>query len=125
MAVLVTLMVTLLQIVPPRSFQCTIDSGIKPTLNARGGASAHHRRVDQMRNAPTGVDNVTDSVIRETEAKARVAEERARQSEAESKGIILWTAIALFGVILLRNVFSFANSYVLTWIGHRFVFDLR
>lgn len=121
MAVLVTLMVTLLQIVPPRLFQVTIDDGIKPTLDARAKSKELHQRVYRMRNPPPGVDNIHPSVIQRTEEEARLEDQKSKRGET----IILWTAIALFGVILLRNVFSFANSFILTWIGHRFVFDLR
>ncbi len=109
-AVLLTLLVTLLQIVPPRLFQVAIDGGIKPTLDAR-------KQLPEARLAAAteGPDQVA--------ALAKVQE--LEITEKRGPDIILWTAIALFGVILLRNVFSFINSYTLTWIGHRFVFDLR
>lgn len=109
MAVLLTLLVTLLQIVPPRLFQVAIDDGIKPTLDVR--------KEDPLRVFSGSYE----------EGQRRIAEHLKKRQEAEKRGlnVIMWTAIALFGVILLRNVFSFANSYILTWIGHRFVFDLR
>src|SRR6202012_5691340 len=31
----------------------------------------------------------------------------------------------LVAVVICRNLFSYVNSYTMTWIGHRFVFDLR
>lgn len=109
-AVLLTLLVTLLQIVPPRLFQVAIDSGIKPTLDAK-------KQLPEVRQAAI----TADAGQAEATAKLRKLEE----TEKQGPNVIMWTAIALFGVILLRNVFSFANSYILTWIGHRFVFDLR
>lgn len=110
MAVLLTLLVTLLQIVPPRLFQVAIDNGIKPTLDAK-------KQLPEVRQA----------AITANAGQAEATAKLWKLEEAEKQGpiIIMWTAIALFGVILLRNVFSFANSYILTWIGHRFVFDLR
>lgn len=110
MAVLLTLLVTLLQIVPPRLFQVAIDNGIKPTLDAK-------KQLSEVRQAAI----TADAGQAEATAKLRKLEE----TEKNGPNVIMWTAIALFGVILLRNVFSFANSYILTWIGHRFVFDLR
>lgn len=110
MAVLLTLLVTLLQIVPPRLFQVAIDNGIKPTLDAK-------KQLPEVRRAAI----TADAGQAEATAKLRKLEE----TEKQGPNVIMWTAIALFGVILLRNVFSFANSYILTWIGHRFVFDLR
>lgn len=109
-AVLLTLLVTLLQIVPPRLFQVAIDNGIKPTLDAK-------KQLPEVRQAA----QIPDA----GQAKATAELRKLEEIEKQGPNIIMWTAIALFGVILLRNVFSFANSYILTWIGHRFVFDLR
>jgi ABC-type multidrug transport system fused ATPase/permease subunit len=124
-AVLLTLLVTLLQIVPPRLFQVAIDDGIKPTLDAQKKVSDLRQQVFEMRNPGPDVDNVHESIIREKEAEAQLADQHAKQKAGQAPTVIMWTAIGLFGVILLRNAFSFANSYTLTWIGHRFVFDLR
>ena len=111
-AVLLTLLVTLLQIVPPRLFQTAIDSGIKPPLDAR-------RELAKAKS----IADTTHAVKDEAEVARWQAIERERSNQAPS--VVLWTAVALFAVIALRNAFSFANSYTLTWIGHRFVFDLR
>ncbi len=110
MAVLLTLLVTLLQIVPPKLFQVTIDNGIKPALDAQ-------------RDLPKAREVASVEGEGQLQAIARVA--KLEEKEKQGPNVIMWTAIALFCVILLRNVFSFANSYILTWIGHRFVFDLR
>ncbi len=109
-AVLLTLLVTLLQIVPPKLFQVTIDNGIKPALDAQ-------------RDLPKAREVASVEGEGQLQAIARVA--KLEEKEKQGPNVIMWTAIALFCVILLRNVFSFANSYILTWIGHRFVFDLR
>ncbi|HJP82896.1 MAG TPA: ABC transporter ATP-binding protein [Fimbriimonadaceae bacterium] len=111
-AVLLTLLVTLLQIVPPRLFQTAIDSGIKPPLDARR----------ELAKAKSIADS-THAAIDEAEVARWQTIEKERSDQAPR--VVLWTAVALFGVIALRNAFSFANSYTLTWIGHRFVFDLR
>lgn len=122
MAVLVTLMVTLLQIVPPRLFQVAIDGGIKPTLDARAKSADVRKQLEQARNDSARQDSTQ---LSDLEEHATTAAQRVKLSEERSHDVILWSAVALFGVILLRNVFSYANSYILTWIGHRFVFDLR
>jgi len=111
-AVVLTLLVTLLQIVPPRLFQTAIDQGIQPTLDAT-------KRVADVRQSSAD----TGSGRRNLEIAT--AEAEAQRTAYQAEFVILWSALALFGVILLRNVLSFANSYTLTWIGHRFVFDLR
>jgi len=110
-AVVLTLLVTLLQIIPPRLFQVAIDSGIKPSLDAS-------RQIPALK---------LELAAAKTELRPPIESklEKLQSTQEEGPNVILWTAIALFGVILLRNGFSFANSYTLTWIGHRFVFDLR
>jgi ABC-type multidrug transport system fused ATPase/permease subunit len=111
-SVILTLLVTLLQIVPPRLFQVAIDDGIKPTISAR-----EHVRV--VRSQATGTNLGGEKLAVAT------AEAEAQTKLYHAESVVLWCAIALFSVILLRNIFSFLNSYTLTWIGHRFVFDLR
>lgn len=111
-AVALTLLVTLLQIVPPRLFQTAIDHGIQPTLDARKKVADVQRS-----SAETGSN--------QRNLEIATAEAEAQWTSYQAEFVILWSAVALFGVILLRNIFSFANSYTLTWIGHRFVFDLR
>ena len=111
-SVALTLLVTLLQIVPPRLFQVAIDDGIKPTLESRA-------RAQEVRRQATDASSAAEQLAVAT------AEAQAQTKLLQAESVVLWSAIALFAVILLRNIFSFANSYVLTWIGHRFVFDLR
>lgn len=112
LAILLTLLVTLLQIVPPRLFQATIDHGIKPTLDAKA------RREAILSESQD---------VSKPELRAKVQREERDIASRQSAGerTILWLAISLVAVIFLRNALSFANSYTLTWIGHRFVFDLR
>ena len=99
LAVIATLLVTVLQIVPPRLYQAAIDFAIQPTIDAR------HRL------AETGLSST----------------QRLRLSDAVAHGptVLMWIAIAMISVIVVRNVLSYVNSYTVTWIGHRFVFDLR
>jgi ABC-type multidrug transport system fused ATPase/permease subunit len=111
-AVTLTLLVTLLQIVPPRIFQTAIDQGIKPTLDAR-------KKVAEVRKATAHASQSKRNL------EVSAAEAEAQRTNYRAEFVVLWSALALFGVILMRNVFSYANSYTLTWIGHRFVFDLR
>ncbi len=81
LAVVVTMLVTMLQILPPRIYQAAIDNAITPAVRA------------------------------------------ARLQDAATQ--LLWIAGALVGVVALRNIGSFVNATTVTWIGHRFVFDLR
>lgn len=83
LAILMTLGVTILQILPPRLYQWAIDRAITPALRLPLGQRGPY--LDVL----TGI------------------------------------AATLVGVIALRNVFSYVNSTTLTWLGHRFVFDLR
>lgn len=93
-----TLLVTLLQIVPPRIYQLAIDEGIQPSLNARAKLA--------------------------TAADAAVRHHLQLQID-RGPGIVTLLAVILVAVIVIRNVCSFVNAYTVTWIGHRFVFDLR
>ena len=95
LAVVATLFVTLLQILPPRIYQAAIDNAITPGLRARATLRLHPQdaaALAEVHRAPT---------------------------------TLVWIAAALILVIALRNVFSYLNATTLTWIGHRFVFDLR
>jgi len=85
LAVALTMLVTLLQIVPPRMYQMAIDVAIAPAIS---------------------------------KAATKAAKAAAPQ-------LILYIAVGLILVIVVRNVLSYLNSYTVTWIGHRFVFDLR
>jgi subfamily B ATP-binding cassette protein MsbA len=105
LAVAMTLLVTLLQIVPPRIYELSIDA-IRPALSARA--------------------ELASSTLAELPPLERAAREASLHRLVEqAPSTITWLAIALIGVIIVRNVCSFANSYTVTWIGHRFVFDLR
>ncbi len=94
LAVLMTLVVTVLQILPPKIYQIAIDSAIRPIADARLPGAA--------KNA----------------LKLAAAQEAAWHT-------VLLAAVGLVLVISVRNLFSYMNSYTVTWIGHRFVFDLR
>lgn len=93
-----TLLVTLLQIVPPRIYQLAIDEGIQPALDARAKLAS-----------------TADAVLRE----------HLQRQIDHGPSIVTILAVALVAVIVIRNVCSFVNAYTVTWIGHRFVFDLR
>ena len=95
LAVVCTLVVTLLQIVPPRLYQLAIDWAIQPALDAK---------LKRSHGDPS-------ALLRHTIQYAPVA--------------LMIVAGSMISVIVLRNVFSYINSYTMTWIGHRFVFDLR
>ena len=97
-AVVFTLFVTLLQILPPRIYQAAIDNAITPGLKAQAGLR-------------TATDPATIANLK-------------HQTDS-APGILFSIAAGLVLVIGLRNVFSFVNATTLTWIGHRFVFDLR
>ncbi len=95
LAVICTLIVTLLQIIPPRLYQLAIDWAIQPALDAKLKRSHGDAR----------------ALLQHTIQYAPVA--------------LLIVSGSMIAVIVLRNVFSYINSYTMTWIGHRFVFDLR
>lgn len=105
LAVVMTLLVTLLQVIPPRLYQLTIDDAIAPAISASKTLS-----VKLLSNA------TSDQVA---------AYQAAEHTKEQAPHTILLIAIALVSVIVARNLFSFINSYMVTWIGHRFVFDLR
>ena len=94
-AVVATLMVTLLQILPPRIYQAAIDNAITPGFKARADLRLHPGNAAAL----------------------------AQIHQAPQTLVLI--AAALILVIALRNVFSYLNATTLTWIGHRFVFDLR
>lgn len=97
MAVILTLLVTVLQIVPPRLYQLAIDGGIKPALEA-------------------------SKLIKF--GKGNLAEAR-NYLDVVAPQFILFVALGLIIVVAVRNISSYFQSYLLNWIGHRFVFDLR
>lgn len=95
LAVVATMVVTLLQILPPRIYQAAIDNAITPGLKAQA----------QLRQHPN-------------DAAALLTSHQAPTTLA-------WIAVTLVLVVALRNVCSYVNATTVTWIGHRFVFDLR
>lgn len=103
LAVILTLLVTILQIVPPRIYQQAIDGAIKPALTAQ----------KQIRELPPTPKNLP------------TIEAAKRTVETESPHFLMLMAIGLVFVVAIRNICSYLNSYTLTWVGHRFVFDLR
>lgn len=102
LAVLLTLLVTVLQVVPPRIYQAAIDDAIKPSLKAQR----------EIKTLPA-----------EEEAPPRRPALQRTIDDAPHQ--ITFLAILLVLVVVVRNVCSFLNSTTATWIGHRFVFDLR
>ena len=110
LAVLLTLMVTVLQIVPPRMYQLAIDGGITPSMKAQ-------REIKEIQALPP------DPAL-QSERDAKVAQLK-QQTERDAPAFIAFVAAGLILVVAVRNLFSFAQSYLLNWIGHRFVFDLR
>jgi subfamily B ATP-binding cassette protein MsbA len=104
LAVLATLLVTLLQIVPPRLFQYAIDQGIKPVTEARKELEATPAKSPER-------------PVRE----ARLAELR----EERGPFVLMVVAGVLFGVIVLRAFLNYVLSVTVATIGHRFCFDLR
>lgn len=98
LAVVLTLLVTLLQILPPRVYQAAIDLAINPGLQAQ-------------RDLKKATDPAVITQLKQQADHAPIT--------------LFWIAGALVAIVALRNIFSYVNSNTLTWIGHRFVFDLR
>ncbi|MBI5707834.1 MAG: ABC transporter ATP-binding protein [Armatimonadetes bacterium] len=110
-AVLLTLGVTVLQILPPRIFQLAIDQAIAPAVRANRALADLDKKVLAEKITP---------VQREAQQPAL---KKTRDQDAPR--ILLLIAAGLAVVIVLRNVLSFFLHTSLTWIGHRFCFDLR
>lgn len=106
-----TLFVTLLQIVPPRLYQVAIDNAIRPSM----AAQKEIRDLDAPH--PKTVQQAAAEKVKRAGLK--------REVDDTAPQVLLLTSIGLVVVIACRNLFSYANSYTVTWIGHRFVFDLR
>ncbi len=111
LAVALTLLVTLLQIVPPRIYQLTIDDGIRPVFSARRNVTKFHDQLVAERRTDIAAE--------------QVLQHKADAENQEASGRIMLYAGLLIAVIVARNLASYANSWMVTWIGHRFVFDLR
>jgi subfamily B ATP-binding cassette protein MsbA len=102
--VLATLLVTVLQIVPPKLFQFAIDDGIRPVVEAG-------REVAAMPPADPG----RPSAVSEYDY---LRTERGPQ-------VLLVVAGVLLGAIFLRALLNYVLSVTVATLGHRFCFDLR
>jgi ABC-type multidrug transport system fused ATPase/permease subunit len=101
LAVALTLAVTILQILPPRIYEAALELAINPAYKAR----------------------LAIAKLGPTQTAKLLAYRHLYEVEAPRTLLII--SISLVLVIAARNVFSYFNSYMVTWIGHRFVFDLR
>jgi ABC-type multidrug transport system fused ATPase/permease subunit len=104
LAVLATLLVTVLSIVPPRLFQYAIDDGIKPVVEAR------RELAELPAKAPE---------------RAAVVERERELREERGPFVLGVVAGVLFGVIVLRAFLNYVLSVTVAALGHRFCFDLR
>ncbi len=110
LAVVFTLVVTVLQILPPRLFQFTIDSVLKPAISAKAELAEIEPQLRKPNPDPALVEK-RDRLV--------------RLREVEAPRMLLWASVALVGIVVLRNVCSYTLSWMLNWLGHRFCFDLR
>ncbi len=104
LAVLATMLVTVLSIVPPRLFQYAIDEGIKPAASAR----------QELSKLPA-------KSSKRPAAEARLAELKSERGPFVLKVV----ALVLLGVIFLRAFLNYVLSVTVATLGHRFCFDLR
>jgi subfamily B ATP-binding cassette protein MsbA len=110
LAVVVTLLVTLLQVLPPRMFELAIDKAIKPALAAQSATSrVSPGQGDRPESSPPPLRSQVDP------AKA----------EADGRRMLLWISLGLVAIIAVRSGLNYVLSVNLTRIGHRFCFDLR
>jgi len=116
LAVILTLFVTFLQILPPRLFQYTIDYPLKEALEAR---------VD-YKKAQKELTSEKTEISRE-QAQIKLAEEKQKLDGDlnAAKHMLVWAALVLVVIVALRNALNYWLSYSLNWLGHRFCFDLR
>ena len=110
LAVVFTLVVTVLQILPPRLFQYTIDVVLKPAISAKAELAAIEPQLRKPNPDPALLEK---------------RERLVRLREVEAPRMLLWASVALVGIVVLRNVCSYTLSWMLNWLGHRFCFDLR
>jgi subfamily B ATP-binding cassette protein MsbA len=109
-SVVLTLLVTVLQIVPPRLFQYAIDAPLATASKDRAAIRA------------------LDAAARLKPLTSAQLGDRARLVDFVNHGapaMVLYLAIALVVVVVLRNVLNYGLSWILNWLGHRFCFDLR
>ncbi|MBX3118694.1 MAG: ABC transporter ATP-binding protein [Fimbriimonadaceae bacterium] len=126
-AVVLTLTVTLLQIIPPRMFQLAIDSAIQPALSARAQLKeieAEAAKAPPSVTAPTGARN-PDGTQEPNKATPREIAKLKKTIEKDAPSMLWLIAGFLIVVIAARNLLSYLLHYSLTWVGHRFCFDLR
>ncbi|MCH8979568.1 MAG: ABC transporter ATP-binding protein [Armatimonadetes bacterium] len=107
LAVGVTLVVTVLQIIPPRAFQYAIDSGIEPALAAG-------QRLSELEDVPEN-----------QEERSRLKAEYDKAKGEDGPRVLKFVAVLLMGVLFLRAVLNYVLSVTVAKIGHRFCFDLR
>jgi len=108
LAVILTLLVTIFQIAPPRLIQYAIDDAVRPGIAAK-------QKIAEIKALPP----------KEQAAKATEEAEQSRRLNQELPQALLICASSLFAIVAFRNVLSYWLSYQLNWIGNRFVFDLR
>ena len=111
LAVILTLCVTILQILPPRLYEVAIDNAIRPSLAAQ-------RELKALAAQPPTLQHPASEI----EAKKKPLR---TEVDDTAPRVLLFASVGLVLVVGFRNLFSYANSYMVTWIGHRFVFDLR
>ena len=109
-SVVLTLLVTVLQILPPRLFQVAIDGPLKTAASARISI----RKLDDA-----------GKIKPLTTEQRRDRAEFLDQIRNRAPRVIFWLAIALVLVVVVRNAFNYMLSWILNWLGHRFCFDLR
>lgn len=109
-AVALTLLVTFLQILPPRLFEGAIDHGIKPAVEARAALA----EAQALPESPTKAAEV---------ANAQQAVDRAVETDGPRLLMILAGTLAV--AVVLRSALQYGLQLLLAWIGHRFCFDLR
>lgn len=106
-AVILTLFVTTLQIVPPRLFAYAIDHGIEPAVSAS-------QELDALEDVPEN-----------EEQRAELASELERQREKEGPSVLFMIGWVLVAVLALRALLNYFLSVTVATLGHRFCFDLR
>lgn len=108
LATLLTLVVTILHVVPPRLFQYSIDEGIKPALEL-----SEKVKVARAATPP-------DQTIVATAEKAWL-----QFRDVTGPQTLLLFASILIGAIALRAFLNYLLGLLVAFIGHRFCFDLR
>ena len=141
LAVVLTLLVTVLQVLPPRMFEFAIDRAIKPVLaqssplhsggEGPGVRSGNTGGTPAVQNSPhhsggEGLGVRSGGGLPTTEFPDAGGTPAVQSALFEqSRTTLLWIAIGLVAIIAFRSVLNYLLSVSLTWIGHRFCFDLR